>query len=144
MNIANQQSSFDSSRGAFKELNSNGWMELRVRHTLESIFSSFLSEAFCRRSFQIPSQKSKGGQASQIQMPLKLSDATVSSFDNVFDKFKSEAPKNKANFILFLADKDPSTSLSWCPGTSFLNFSFQFFSLFFLHVQGVSFLPFLK
>ncbi|KAH9774598.1 Thioredoxin-like protein Clot [Citrus sinensis] len=48
-------------------------------------------------------------------MPLKLSDATVSSFDNVFDKFKSEAPKNKANFILFLADKDPSTSLSWCP-----------------------------
>ncbi|KAJ4711673.1 Thioredoxin-like protein Clot [Melia azedarach] len=48
-------------------------------------------------------------------MPLKLSDATVSSFDDVFGKFRSEAPKHKANFILFLADKDPSTSLSWCP-----------------------------
>ncbi|XP_031255909.1 thioredoxin-like protein Clot [Pistacia vera] len=48
-------------------------------------------------------------------MPLKLSDANVSSFDNVFEKLKSESPNHKANFILFLADKDPSTSLSWCP-----------------------------
>ncbi|KAM1229273.1 hypothetical protein PS2_039333 [Malus domestica] len=48
-------------------------------------------------------------------MPLKLSDATISTFDSVFEKFKAEAPNNKANFILFLADKDPSTSLSWCP-----------------------------
>ncbi|XP_057978730.1 thioredoxin-like protein Clot [Malania oleifera] len=48
-------------------------------------------------------------------MPLKTLDATVSSFDNVFEKFRTEAPKNKANLILFLADKDPSTSLSWCP-----------------------------
>ncbi|KAJ0038993.1 hypothetical protein Pint_24078 [Pistacia integerrima] len=48
-------------------------------------------------------------------MPLKLSDANVSSFDNVFEKFRSESPNHKANFILFLADKDPSTSLSWCP-----------------------------
>ncbi|KAA8515711.1 hypothetical protein F0562_018678 [Nyssa sinensis] len=48
-------------------------------------------------------------------MPLKMLDATVSSFDAVFDNFKSEAPNNKANLILFLADKDPSTSLSWCP-----------------------------
>ncbi|XP_059432058.1 thioredoxin-like protein Clot [Corylus avellana] len=48
-------------------------------------------------------------------MPLKLLDATVSSFDSVFEKFRSEAPQNKANLILFLADKDPSTSLSWCP-----------------------------
>ncbi|KAK2637133.1 hypothetical protein Ddye_031925 [Dipteronia dyeriana] len=37
-------------------------------------------------------------------MPLKLSDATTTTFDS-----------HKANFILFLADKDPSTSLSWCP-----------------------------
>ncbi|XP_044493112.1 thioredoxin-like protein Clot [Mangifera indica] len=48
-------------------------------------------------------------------MPLKLSNATVSSFDKVFEKFRSEAPNHKANLILFLADKDPSTSLSWCP-----------------------------
>ncbi|CAN6703090.1 unnamed protein product [Malus baccata var. baccata] len=48
-------------------------------------------------------------------MPLKLSDATISTFDSAFEKFKAEAPNNKANFILFLADKDPSTSLSWCP-----------------------------
>ncbi|KAL3732731.1 thioredoxin-like protein Clot [Eucalyptus grandis] len=48
-------------------------------------------------------------------MPLKLVDATVSSFDAVFDKFRSEAPNHNANLILFLADKDPSTSLSWCP-----------------------------
>ncbi|KDP43426.1 hypothetical protein JCGZ_16713 [Jatropha curcas] len=48
-------------------------------------------------------------------MPLKLVDATVSNFDSVFEMFRSEAPKNKANLILFLADKDPSTNLSWCP-----------------------------
>ncbi|KAK9282977.1 hypothetical protein L1049_011202 [Liquidambar formosana] len=48
-------------------------------------------------------------------MPLKMVDATVSSFDQVFEKFRSEAPNNKANLILFLADKDPATSLSWCP-----------------------------
>jgi len=49
-------------------------------------------------------------------MPLKLLEATVSSFDGVFEKFRSEAAENKANLILFLADKDPVTSLSWCPG----------------------------
>ncbi|KAF5736409.1 thioredoxin-like protein Clot [Tripterygium wilfordii] len=48
-------------------------------------------------------------------MPLKTIDATVSTFDSVFDEFGSEAPKNKVNLILFLADKDPSTNLSWCP-----------------------------
>ncbi|XP_059651813.1 thioredoxin-like protein Clot [Cornus florida] len=48
-------------------------------------------------------------------MPLKMFDATVSSFDGVFEKFRSEAANNKANLIVFLADKDPSTSLSWCP-----------------------------
>ncbi|XP_047323420.1 thioredoxin-like protein Clot [Impatiens glandulifera] len=48
-------------------------------------------------------------------MPLKTLDATISSFDGVFQKFKEDAPKNKANLILFLADNDPSTSLSWCP-----------------------------
>ncbi|XP_021280246.1 thioredoxin-like protein Clot [Herrania umbratica] len=48
-------------------------------------------------------------------MPMKSVDATVSSFDSVFERFRSDAPNNKANLILFLADKDPSTSLSWCP-----------------------------
>ncbi|KAK8683052.1 hypothetical protein V6N13_039122 [Hibiscus sabdariffa] len=49
------------------------------------------------------------------RMPMKVVDATVSTFGSIFEKFKSDAPNNKANFILFLADKDPSTSLSWCP-----------------------------
>ncbi|KAK3009879.1 hypothetical protein RJ639_011223 [Escallonia herrerae] len=48
-------------------------------------------------------------------MPLKVLDATPSTFGDVFGKFRSEAPNNKANLILFLADIDPSTSLSWCP-----------------------------
>ncbi|XWS45679.1 hypothetical protein CRYUN_Cryun14cG0000600 [Craigia yunnanensis] len=48
-------------------------------------------------------------------MPVKVVDATVSSFDSIFENFRSDAPNNKANLILFLADKDPSTSLSWCP-----------------------------
>ncbi|XP_019186981.1 PREDICTED: thioredoxin-like protein Clot [Ipomoea nil] len=48
-------------------------------------------------------------------MPLKVLDATVATFNGVFEKFKAEAPKNKANLILFLADIEPSTSLSWCP-----------------------------
>ncbi|PON52807.1 Thioredoxin-like fold containing protein [Parasponia andersonii] len=48
-------------------------------------------------------------------MPLTSLDATVSNLESVFEKFRSEASKNKANLILFLADKDPSTSLSWCP-----------------------------
>ncbi|CAJ1958422.1 unnamed protein product [Sphenostylis stenocarpa] len=48
-------------------------------------------------------------------MPLKVLDATVSSFDGVFEKFRSEAAGNKANLVLFLADKDAATSLSWCP-----------------------------
>ncbi|XP_022770072.1 thioredoxin-like protein Clot [Durio zibethinus] len=48
-------------------------------------------------------------------MPVKVVDATVSSFDRIFEKFRSDAPNNKFNLILFLADKDPSTSLSWCP-----------------------------
>ncbi|XVE97234.1 hypothetical protein REPUB_Repub03eG0003600 [Reevesia pubescens] len=48
-------------------------------------------------------------------MPVRVLDATVSSFDTIFEKFRSDAPNNKANLILFLADKDPSTSLSWCP-----------------------------
>ncbi|GMH27273.1 hypothetical protein Nepgr_029116 [Nepenthes gracilis] len=48
-------------------------------------------------------------------MPAKIMDATVSSFDQVFENFRNEAVNYKANLILFLADKDPTTSLSWCP-----------------------------
>src|ERR1044072_4248004 len=58
------------------------------------------------------------------KMPLKLFDATVSTFDGVFEKFRSEAPQNKANLILFLADKEPATSLSWCPGKHFFKIVF--------------------
>lgn len=50
------------------------------------------------------------------KMPMNTLEATVSTFDGVFEKFTSESPKHKANFIVFLADKDPSTNLSWCPG----------------------------
>ncbi|GFP93121.1 thioredoxin-like protein clot [Phtheirospermum japonicum] len=49
-------------------------------------------------------------------MPMKVLDATVSTFQGVFEKFSDEAPNNKANFILFLADDEPSTKRSWCPG----------------------------
>ncbi|PIA53427.1 hypothetical protein AQUCO_00900185v1 [Aquilegia coerulea] len=48
-------------------------------------------------------------------MPVKIVDATISNFDEVFEKFRSEALTNKVNLILFLADNDPFTSLSWCP-----------------------------
>jgi hypothetical protein len=63
-------------------------------------------------------------------MTVKLVDATISSFGSVFEKFKAEAPKNKVNLILFLADNDPSTNLSWCPGKCF------FFFLEFIFVSG--------
>ncbi|CAI9769681.1 unnamed protein product [Fraxinus pennsylvanica] len=49
------------------------------------------------------------------KMPMKTLEATISTFDEVFQKFTSESPNYKANFIVFLADKDPSTNLSWCP-----------------------------
>lgn len=62
-------------------------------------------------------------------MPLKTVDATVSNFNQVFENFKSEAPKNQINLLLFLADKDPSTSLSWCPGSlSSLSLFLPYFS----------------
>ncbi|XP_073010292.1 thioredoxin-like protein Clot [Typha latifolia] len=48
-------------------------------------------------------------------MPLKTMDATVSDFERVFEKFKLENSGSNLKFLLFLADKDPSTSRSWCP-----------------------------
>ncbi|KAI9116390.1 hypothetical protein K1719_012557 [Acacia pycnantha] len=51
-------------------------------------------------------------------MPLKITDATLSSLNGVLDKFRSEAPNNKLNLILFLVDKHPTTSLSICPDCS--------------------------
>ncbi|GAB4828108.1 hypothetical protein Ancab_035023 [Ancistrocladus abbreviatus] len=45
-------------------------------------------------------------------MPVKIVDANLSNFDVVFESFRGEAPNYKTNLILFLADKDPSTSLS--------------------------------
>ncbi|KAJ0961722.1 hypothetical protein J5N97_000041 [Dioscorea zingiberensis] len=48
-------------------------------------------------------------------MPLKIEDATLADFDDAFEKFKAGGPVNQMKFLLFLADKDPSTTLSWCP-----------------------------
>ncbi|XVF02373.1 hypothetical protein REPUB_Repub04eG0169800 [Reevesia pubescens] len=48
-------------------------------------------------------------------MSLKVVDETISSFDSIFEKFILDAPNNKANFIIFLVDKDLFTTLSWCP-----------------------------
>ncbi|XP_074321604.1 thioredoxin-like protein Clot [Silene latifolia] len=48
-------------------------------------------------------------------MGLTKFDATISNFDEIFPKFEAESPNHKFNLILFLADIDPSTSLSWCP-----------------------------
>ncbi|CAI0436822.1 unnamed protein product [Linum tenue] len=48
-------------------------------------------------------------------MTVKIVDASLSSFDQVFSKFKADAPNFNSNFILFLADNEPSTNLSWCP-----------------------------
>ncbi|KAG9450648.1 hypothetical protein H6P81_010613 [Aristolochia fimbriata] len=45
-------------------------------------------------------------------MPLKTMDAYVSNFEQVFEKFRSEG---QMKLLLFLADKDPATSRSWCP-----------------------------
>lgn len=53
-------------------------------------------------------------------MPMKVLEATLSTFNDAFQQFTDEAANNKANFILFLADDEPSTNLSWCPGTQLL------------------------
>ncbi|XP_068642678.1 thioredoxin-like protein Clot [Aristolochia californica] len=45
-------------------------------------------------------------------MPLQTMDASVSNFEQVFDEFRSE---KQIKLLLFLADKDPATSRSWCP-----------------------------
>ena len=69
----------------------------------------------------------------------------VSTFEGVLEKFRSEAPKNKANLILFLADKDPSTSLSWCPGIFFIFYFYFFgclFSNYIWYVEYVSRVPY--
>lgn len=50
---------------------------------------------------------------------MKILDATVATFDEVFEKFISEVSEHKVNLILFLADYDPSTNISWCPGKEF-------------------------
>ncbi|KAI3984318.1 hypothetical protein MKX01_011272 [Papaver californicum] len=47
------------------------------------------------------------------KMPRKIVDVTPSNFDQAFEKFNSE--NGRIKFILFLADIDPSTSVSWCP-----------------------------
>ena len=50
-------------------------------------------------------------------MVLETMEAKLDDFNQVFQKFRSdEVTKKHLKFILFLADKDPMTSRSWCPG----------------------------
>ncbi|KAJ3696614.1 hypothetical protein LUZ61_000319 [Rhynchospora tenuis] len=50
------------------------------------------------------------------KMVLETMEAKLDDFNQVFQKFRSEeATKKNLKFILFLADKDPMTSRSWCP-----------------------------
>ncbi|XP_021736932.1 thioredoxin-like protein Clot [Chenopodium quinoa] len=85
---------------------------VRLKHNKFS-FLGFFSENYLGNS---PILRSISGVFSRNKkMGLKIMDATVASFNGVFDKFKEEAANNKANLILFLADNDPSTNLSWCP-----------------------------
>ncbi|XP_078438258.1 thioredoxin superfamily protein [Wolffia australiana] len=46
-------------------------------------------------------------------MPLTTIDASVANFAAMFDRFKADRSRKK--FLLFLADKDPVSNLSWCP-----------------------------
>ncbi|XP_010552738.1 PREDICTED: thioredoxin-like protein Clot [Tarenaya hassleriana] len=48
-------------------------------------------------------------------MAMKAWDATPSTLESVLQRLRSEAVNRKISLILFLADKDPSTDLSWCP-----------------------------
>ncbi|KAL4198194.1 hypothetical protein AMTRI_Chr03g44700 [Amborella trichopoda] len=48
-------------------------------------------------------------------MPLKMYDANLCNFEEKFKSFASETPSNHISLILFLADKNPSSNLSWCP-----------------------------
>ncbi|KAL8167105.1 hypothetical protein V2J09_008604 [Rumex salicifolius] len=49
------------------------------------------------------------------KMPVKIMEANLANFGQVWETFKADAPNNKVNLLLFLADKEPSTGLSWCP-----------------------------
>ncbi|KAG2262134.1 hypothetical protein Bca4012_013211 [Brassica carinata] len=49
-------------------------------------------------------------------MTLKKLDADPSTLEKVLEELKSdESNRNKINFILFLANNDPTTNRSWCP-----------------------------
>jgi hypothetical protein len=66
-------------------------------------------------------------------MVLETMEAKLEDFNQVFQKFRSdEATKKHLKFILFLADKDPLTSRSWCPGISLSRYLFLLSSFFFL------------
>ena len=62
----------------------------------------------------------------QKKMTLKKLDADPSTLETVLEELKSdESNRNKINFILFLANNDPTTNRSWCPGPlGFSNFFF--------------------
>ncbi|XP_020592788.1 thioredoxin-like protein Clot [Phalaenopsis equestris] len=44
---------------------------------------------------------------------INIFEANLSDFEQVFENFKTI--NSEIKLLLFLADKDPSTKLSWCP-----------------------------
>jgi hypothetical protein len=54
-------------------------------------------------------------------MTVEKVDATVADFDGHFEKLfaAGDGGKGKAvKLLLFLADREPSSNLTWCPGTN--------------------------
>lgn len=50
-------------------------------------------------------------------MTVEMVDATVADFDAHFEKLYAAGDDGgKVKLLLFLADRDPSSSLTWCPG----------------------------
>lgn len=43
-------------------------------------------------------------------------DATVADFDGHFERLFAGDDGGKLKLLLFLADREPSSSLTWCPG----------------------------
>lgn len=42
-------------------------------------------------------------------------DATVENFSTAFESIETNNDKDRVTLLLFLADKDPASGLSWCP-----------------------------
>lgn len=49
-------------------------------------------------------------------MTVEKVDATVADFDGHFERLFASDDGGKLKLLLFLADREPSSSLTWCPG----------------------------